>query len=167
MVLLPSEMRIAVIILLAAVLPSGVGAQVSIAPGCADPVAVVRAFYAANDARQFDKSAGYLADDVVFDTWATGVNGYIMAKRHRDGRAALRDYLAEARGLRHRLPDSPPDGPVFRETKLAVKGNTVQFMLEPDRLRPNGRPYNPYRVEVVLDGCRIKTLTVIELVTWL
>jgi hypothetical protein len=142
-------------------------AQAASTGGCADPLAVIRAFYAANDARQSDKSAGYLAPDVVFDTWATGVNGYIMAKRHRVGRAALKDYLPEARGVRHRLPDSPPDGPIFHETRLSVSGNTVQFMLEPDRLRPNGRPYNPYSVEVVLEGCRIKTLTVIERVTWL
>ena len=143
------------------------GAQAAAAGGCADPLAVVRAFYAANDAQQFNKSAAFLAEEVVFDTWATGVNGYIMAKRHRSGRAALRDYLPEARGVRHRLPDSLPDGPVFRETKMSVKGNTVQFMLEPDRIRPNGRPYNPYSVEVVLEGCKIKTLTVIERVTWL
>lgn len=82
---------------------------------------------------------------MVFDTYATGVNGYIMAKRHRNGRAALRDFLPEGRGLRHRLPDSPADGPIFHETRLRVVGSTVQFMLEPDRLRPNGRPYNPYR----------------------
>ncbi len=135
--------------------------------GCADPLAVVRAFYAANDAQQFDKSAGFLADGVTFDTWATGINGYIVARRHRSGRTALRDFLPEARGVRHRLPDAPPDGPVYHETKLSVSGNTVQFMLEPDRKRPNGRLYNPFSVEVVLDGCRIRTLTVIERVTWL
>ena len=134
---------------------------------CIDPLAVLRAFYAANDAGQWEKSAALLADNVVFDTWATGVNGYIMAKRHREGRAALKAFLAEARGVRHRLPESPVDGPVFRETKLSVKGNTVEFMLEPDRLRSNGRPYNPYSVEAVLDGCRIRALTVIERVTWL
>jgi len=137
------------------------------AAGCADAVAVVRAFLAANDAGLWDKSAALLTDDVVFDTWATGVNGYIMARRHREGRSALKAFLPEARGVRHRLPDSPPDGPVFAETKLTVKGSTVQFMLEPDRMRPNGRPYNPYSVEAELDGCRIKTLTVIERVTWL
>lgn len=48
-----------------------------------------------------------------------------------------------------------------------MNGNTVQFMLEPDRKRPNGRLYNPFSAEVVLDGCRIKALTVIERVTWL
>jgi len=157
--------RSGLIVVLAAA--AALAARAQAAGGCADPVAVARAFYAANDAGQWEKSAALLAPDVVFDTWATGVNGYIMAKRHREGRAALKAFLSEARGVRHHLPDSPPDGPVFHETKLTVKGATVDFMLEPDRLRSNGRPYNPYSVEVVLDGCRIKTLTVIERVTWL
>lgn len=157
-----------VILAAAAALAGGAQAAGTPAPGaCADPMAVVRAFYSANDAGLWSKSAALLADDVVFDTYATGVNGYIMARRHREGRAALKAFLAEARGVRHRLPDSPPDGPVFHETRLSVKGSVVQFMLEPDRMRPNGRPYNPYSVEAVLDGCRIKTLTVIERVTWL
>jgi hypothetical protein len=162
--------RTPLLVALAAVLPLAAGtaaAQASTAAGCGDPLAVVRAFYAANDAGRFDKSAALLANEVVFDTWATGVNGYIVARRHRDGRAALRDFLPEARGVRHRLPDSPPDGPIFMETRVSVKGNDVQFMLVPDRKRPNGHEYNPYSVEAVLDGCRIKTLTVIERVTWL
>jgi len=156
--------RAIVVLAFAAAAALAAGAQPA---ACADPLAVLRAFYAANDAGQWEKSAALLADNVVFDTWATGVNGYIMAKRHREGRAALKAFLAEARGVRHRLPESPVDGPVFRETKLSVKGNTVEFMLEPDRLRSNGRPYNPYSVEAVLDGCRIRALTVIERVTWL
>jgi hypothetical protein len=109
----------------------------------------------------------YVADDATVDTWATGVNGYIMAKRHRDGKAAIRMFLPEGRGLSMHLPDSAPDGPVFHESRLSVSGNTVQFMLEPDRMRPDGRPYNPFSVQAVLDGCRIKSLTVIERVTWL
>jgi hypothetical protein len=56
---------------------------------------------------------------------------------------------------------------VFHETRLSVSGNTVEFMLEPDRMRANGKPYNPYSVQAVLEGCRIKSLTVIERVTWL
>ena len=156
--------RAIVVLAFTAAAALGAGAQ---AAACADPLAVLRAFYAANDAGQWEKSAALLADNVVFDTWATGVNGYVMAKRHREGRAALKAFLAEARGVRHRLPESPADGPVFKETKLSVKGNTVEFILEPDRLRSNGRPYNPYSVEAVLDGCRIRALTVIERVTWL
>jgi hypothetical protein len=134
---------------------------------CNDPMAVIRAFYQATDSQHFTASSAFLSDDVKFDTWATGVNGYTMAQRHLKGKKALLSFLSEARGLRHRLPDSPADGPVYHETRLTVSGSDVQFMLEPDRKRPNGRAYNPFSIEVVLDGCRIKTLTVIERVTWL
>ena len=134
---------------------------------CGNPLAVIRAFYDSNDAGQFGASARFLADDVKFDTWATGVNGYMMAQRHLRGKDALRKFLAEARGVRRHLPEAPADGPVYRETRLSVSGNTVQFMLEPDRMRPNGRPYNPFSIEAVIDGCHIRSLTVIERVTWL
>ncbi len=137
------------------------------AGACADPMAVLKAFYASNDARRFDASMKYLADDVTFSTWATGVNGHIMVPRHLKGKKALGLFLRQARGLRHRLPASPPDGPVYHETRIAVDGRKVQFMLEPDRKRPDGRLYNPFSIEAVVDGCRIKSLTVIERVTWL
>ena len=95
------------------------------------------------------------------------LNGYIMAQRHLRGKDALRKSLGKARGVRRRLPGAPADGPVYRETRISVSGATVQFMLEPDRMRPNGKPYNPFSIEAVLDGCPIKSLTVIERVTWL
>ena len=134
---------------------------------CPDPLAVLKAFYDSNDAGSFTASMRYVTDDATIDTWATGVNGYIMAKRHAEGEAGIRKFLPEGRGLSMHLPDPAHDGPVFRETRVTVSGNTVQFMLEPDRERPNGRPYNPFSVQAVLDGCRIKSLTVIERVTWL
>jgi hypothetical protein len=134
---------------------------------CSDPMSVLEAFYNSNDAGRFDASMRFLTDDVVFATWATGVNGYIMARRHMKGKKALRSFLPEARGLRRRLPDSPADGPIYHEAKISVDGSDVHFMLVPDRKRPNGRLYNPFSIEAVLDGCRIKSLTVIERVTWL
>jgi hypothetical protein len=134
---------------------------------CPDPLAVLRRFYDSNDALRFEESALLFADDADFATWATGVNGHIMAERHLKGRMKIRGFLPNGRGLRRRLPDAPPDGPVYSETRIQVTGSTVRFMLEPDRKRPNGRLYNPFSVEAVLDGCRIKSLTVIEQVTWL
>jgi hypothetical protein len=130
-------------------------------------MAVLGAFYDSNDARRFDASMKYVTDDVAFATWATGVNGHIMVPRELKGKKALRGFLTHGRGLSRRLPDSPPDGPIYHETRISVSGNEVKFMLEPDRIRPNGRPYNPFSIEATLDGCRIKSLTVIELVTWL
>ncbi len=135
--------------------------------GCTDPMAVLKAFYQSNDEQRYDASMKYLREDITFDTWATGVNGYIMAARHLKGKAALRRFLGEARGLRHRLPGSAADGPVYHETRITVDGADVKFMLEPDRKRPDGRLYNPFSIEAVVDGCRIKSLTVIENITWL
>jgi hypothetical protein len=130
-------------------------------------MAVLKAFYDSNDAGRFDASMKYLTDDVVFATWATGVNGHIMVERHLKGKKALRGFLPQGRGLRRRLPDSPSDGPLFHESRIGVSGNQVKFMLEPDRLRPNGKPYNPFTIEAIVEGCRIKSLTVIEQITWL
>jgi hypothetical protein len=148
--------------------PLSAQGKASAAPAaCADPHGALKAFYASNDARHFDVSMKYVTADATIDFWATGVNGYIMSKRHAEGTAGIRKFLSQGRGLSLHLPDPAPDGPVFHETRLSVSGNTVEFMLEPDRMRPNGKPYNPYSVLAVLDGCRIKTLTVIERVTWL
>lgn len=134
---------------------------------CSDPLGIIRSFYAATDAGRFTEALALFAPQATFDTWATGVNGYIMAKRHLEGRDRIASYIRMARGLRSRLPDSAPDGPIFHETRLRVTGTTVTFMLEPDRKRPNGRQYNPFSVEAVIEGCRIIRLTVIERVTWL
>ena len=140
--------------------------QGSAAP-CSDPMAVVTAFYDSNDAGHFDASMKYVVDDIAFASWASGVQGYIMVPRHLKGKQQLRKFLPQGRGLGRRLPDSPPDGPVYHVTRVHVSGEDAKFMLEPDRIRPNGRPYNPFSVEAVLDGCRIKSLTIIEQVTWL
>jgi len=134
---------------------------------CSDPMAVVRSFYEATDALRFSEGLKCFTENATFDTWASGVQGYVMAKRHLAGRKQIGAYLKDARGLRHRLPGSPPDGPIYHETRLSISGSTIRFMLEPDRKRPNGRQYNPFSIEVTLDGCRIASFTVIEQVTWL
>ena len=139
----------------------------SAAAPCADPVAVLKAFYDLNDARHFEASAAYLADDALFATWATGIQGYIMVKRSLNGKSAIRKFLPDARGVRWHLPDSPSDGPIYQLTVISVSGDTVQFMLVPDRKRPNGRSYNPFKVEARVSACRIESLTVVEEVTWL
>ena len=153
------------VVVLAVVFPFSVRGQA--AGGCADPLSVVRAFYRANDTGQFEAALKLVVDDVKFDTWATGANGYMMAQRHLRGKKALLSFLPHARGVRYRLPDHPPDGPVYHETQLSVAGNTVTFRLEPDRKAPDGRPYTPFSVEAVVNGCHIKALTVIERVTQL
>jgi len=135
--------------------------------GCSDPLSVLAAFYRSNDAGRFNASAALLAPDVIFDTWATGANGYIMASKHLGGRRALRDFLSQARGLSHFLPDRRPNGPIFLETRESAAGGTIDLRLDPDRLTPERRHYNAYDIKVVFDGCLIKAITVIERVSWL
>jgi hypothetical protein len=155
--------RTIAVLVFIAVLASASGAE---AP-CSDPIAVLKTFYDLNDAHHFDASAAYLADDALFATWATGVQGYVMVKRSLNGKAAIRKYLAAARGVGWHLPDSPSDGPIYHLTRTSVRGDIVQFMLVPDRKRPSGRSYNPFKVEARVSACRIVSLTVIEEVTWL
>jgi hypothetical protein len=148
-------------------LPLGAQDRTGGAPGCADPLAVVIAFYDATDAGNYDAGAKLLTVHAKVDTWASGVQGYVLAKRHIEGRNEIRRHLADTRGLRRHLPDSAADGPAYFVDRIKVIGNTVQLMLEPDRKRPNGKLYNPFSVEAALDGCLISSLTVIERVTWL
>ena len=131
---------------------------------CPDPASIVKAFYDANDASQFDASLALLADDATLDSWAQGINGHHMIQKHLVGKEQIRAVLGNP-GLR-RVSDQP-DRPIFHEADLQVSGNKVTFALQPDRMHPNGRPYNPYTVEIVFEGCKIKSLTVIERVMWL
>ena len=131
---------------------------------CPDAASIVKTFYDANDAAKFDTSLALLADDATLDTWAQGINGHHMTQHHLVGKEQIRAALGNS-GLSH--ISSLPNGPIFHETDLQVSGNKVSFALEPDRVHPNGRPYNPYTVEIVFEGCQIKSLTVIERVMWL
>jgi hypothetical protein len=131
---------------------------------CPDPASIVKTFYDANDASHFDASLALLADDATLDSWAQGINGHHMAQKHLVGKEQMRAVLGNS-GLRH-ISDQP-NGPIFHEAGLQVSGNKVTFALEPDRAHPNGRPYNPYTVEIVFAGCKIKSLTVIERIMWL
>lgn len=158
--------RIAAFLVFFAVFVSAQGALGAPAP-CADPLEILRAFYDSNDARNFDAGARYLADDAVFATWATGVQGYVVAQKHLKGKDAIRRFLADARGVRWHLPGAAADGPVYHDTRIGVTGDTVRFTLEPDRKRPNGRPYPPFKVEARVKDCTIVSLTVVEEVTWL
>ncbi len=127
-------------------------------------MAVVQAFYDSNDAGRFDTSLSLLTDDATLATWSEGVNGYHMRERHLTGKGEIRKALGDP-GLRRTTGQS--DGPIYEETEVKISGDSLRFTLRPDRLRPNGKPYHPYQVDVRLAGCKIRALTVIELVTWL
>jgi hypothetical protein len=138
------------------------------AASCADPLGAVNRLYDSTEAAHFDASALFFTSDAVFQTWATGVNGHIVGvRRHLVGRQQIRKFLPEGRGLRWRLPDAGSDGPIYMQKKVSVTGNVVRFSLQPDRRRADGREYNYFTIEAVLAGCLIRSLTVIEQVTWL
>jgi hypothetical protein len=131
---------------------------------CADPQAVVEQFLSANDRARFSASLALLTPDVTLATWATGVNGHIMVERHAAGRAQVRPYM-ELAGFRR--ISGRPDGMLYKESEAKTAPGVVTFMLRPDKLRPNGKEYNPYQVELRFSGCKISSITVIERITWL
>ncbi|MGA2640110.1 MAG: hypothetical protein ABSG21_04280 [Spirochaetia bacterium] len=133
------------------------------AGGCPDKMAVIRMFYDSNDASQFQASLAYLDTGIVFTSWAEGVNGRHWHEQKLVGRQKIVPLLGN-RGLRRISGDG--SGPVYRESDLVVAQDRVTFMLRPDRRSPDGRPYNPYRIEAELKGCTIVRLTVVELISW-
>jgi hypothetical protein len=130
---------------------------------CRDPLAVIQAFYDANDASRFEASLSLLTPDATVTTWAEGVHGRHWQERRLTGREQILGVLA-TRGFRR--ASGQPGAPIFHEAEARVTGERVSFMLRPDRLSPGQRPYNPYGVEAVFSGCRIKSLTVIEYISW-
>jgi hypothetical protein len=130
---------------------------------CPDPMGIIKAFYDSNDASQYDASLELLTADATFSSWAEGVNGRHWQEKHLTGKEQIRTVLSK-RGLR-RTSDQP-DTPIFHETEARIIGDQVTFMLRADRLSPDGRLYNPYKVETVFLGCKIKSLTVIEFISW-
>ncbi|MGA2377959.1 MAG: hypothetical protein ABSG85_01485 [Spirochaetia bacterium] len=126
-------------------------------------MAVIRTFYDSNDASRFSASLACLHPGLVFTSWAEGVNGRHWHEKKLVGRQKIVPFLGD-RGLR-RIPGAR-GGPAYRETEEVVGPDRVTFMLRPDRRSPDGRPYNPYRVEAVFDGCAIVQLTVVELISW-
>ena len=150
------------IVMMAGCSPAGVQPPVSpnptTTPSCPNPLAVIKAFYDANDASQYDASLALLTPDITLASWAEGVNGRHWQEKHLAGKDQILPLLAQ-RGLR-RASEEPSD-PIFHETEAKVSGDLVTFMLRPDRLSPDGKQYNPYKVEAIFLGCKIKSLTVI------
>jgi hypothetical protein len=137
---------------------------VPVITACQDPMAVIKSLYDADAAGKFDTSLALFSDDAVFASWAQGVNGHHMSEQHLTGKQQIRAVLGKP-GLVY--TSGAPNAPIFKQGELTASGSQLNFTLRPDRLRPGGRPYNPYMVQVIFDGCKIKSLTVIELVTWL
>ena len=126
-------------------------------------MAVIKAFYDSNDASRFEASLSFLTPDATLTMWAEGVHGRHWQERHLTGREQILSVLA-SRGFR-RISEQP-GAPIFHEEEAKTTGERVTFMLRPDRLSPDKRPYNPYGVEAVFLGCKIKSLIVIEYISW-
>lgn len=160
--------KIVIILLLAAWLLAGctpaAGAAAATAAFCPNPMDIVRGFYDANDAGKLDASLAYLTDDVVLVSWAEGANGHHMSAKFTVGK----DQISAVLGLPGlRRAQISPDLPNYTMAEMQAAGNVITFVLNPDRKHPDGRPYNPYRVEILLKGCKIEIIKVVERVTWL
>lgn len=152
------------VILLA--LLAGCGPAPGLAAGqpCADPLGVVEAFYNANDAGDAAAALKLVTEDAALVFWAEGANGHHVSYDFAVGKDNLSAWLAKP-GLRRAAAAN--DRPSFHMEKAQADGNVVRFMLMPDRLRENGRPFNHYAVEMVFNGCQIEIIKVVERVTWL
>jgi len=120
-------------------------------------------YYESADARKFDICLSFFAANAELTTWAEGVNGRHWHERRVSGLNEIRNMLG-SRGFRRVSGDQ--SGLKFNETESRVESNRIVFMLRPDRLSSDGRPYNPYRIEVTLENCKIKTMAVVEYISW-
>ena len=131
-------------------------------PACSDPLSVIRAFYDSNDSGNFAVSLEYLSPQPSLTSWAEGVNGRHWHEVHLTGQEQIRPELAK-RGLRR--DSGVPGAPIYYETEFKLSGDQVTFMLRPDRLSPDGKPFDSYRVIMLFTGCKIQSITLIEYFT--
>ncbi len=128
-----------------------------------DLMQIMKEYYDSTDAQRYGKSISFFTDDAELITWTEGVNGRRWQEKHYHG-DQIRNVL-NRRGLR-RVSESA-SSPIFHETEVKASSNEITFMLRPDRLGPRNKMYNPYQVNVTFENCRIKTMTVIELISWI
>lgn len=126
--------------------------------------ATIRAFYDANDSGRFDEALSLLEPDSTLDIWAQAINGNHLGQRHLVGREAIRPFL-DGKGLR-RNPYGD-EGPFFREVDVAEEAGRVNLWLRPDRKAPDGRSYDSFKAEFIVEGSRIKSLTIVDIIGWL
>ncbi len=151
-------------LLAACAAPVSLEGEATAIPACRDPLRVVEAFYNANDAGDAAAALKLVTEDAALVFWAEGANGHHVSYDFAVGKDNLAAWLAKP-GLRRAAAAN--DRPSFHMEKAQADGNVVRFMLMPDRLRENGRPFNHYAVEMVFNGCQIEIIKVVERVTWL
>ncbi len=130
---------------------------------CPSAMAVVKTFFDSDEAGKYDASLALLTDDISLTYWAQGLNGHHMSSKALSGKNQISSMLDQP-GFR--WTNGKPNGPVFMMSEFQTFGDSLTFMLRPDRIRPDGRQYNPYQIKITFAGCKIKQLNVIEFVTW-
>jgi hypothetical protein len=126
---------------------------------CPGNLAVIKAFYDANDKEEYNISLNFIKPDAIIFTWGEGVNGRHWSETRITGLDNIKSVLNQ-RGFRRILKQ--PDSPIYHETEFSITNNQVVFYLRPDRLGTDGRPHNPYMVRAVMDDCKIVTLEIVE-----
>ena len=155
---------ISILILTGCTAPPSTGQLTPVTAGsCPDLMKVANAFYDSNDASHLDTSLSFLTDDVIMVFWAEGINGHYMDKKVVIGKDQMGSNLNQP-GL-HRK-SGVPNLPNFKEDHIRQAGNQLIFNLTPDRNHPDGRPYNPYVIELVFSGCKIEIIKIVERITW-
>jgi hypothetical protein len=143
--------------------PNPVQPTTAVSPACPDLMQVTNAFYEANDSAQLVKSLSYFTEDVILVFWAEGINGHHMSQNVFIGKAQLGENFDHP-GLHQK--STGPDSPNFKPDHVVQNGNQLFFNLTPDRTHADGRPYNPYVVEIIFSGCRMDMIKIVERVTW-
>lgn len=90
------------------------------------------------------------------------MNGRNWQEKQLTGIEEIRVVLKN-RGLSRISED--PNAPVFHEEEVEIIGDRITFYFRPDRVSSNGRPYYPYKVEMVFEGCKIRSLMVVEYIS--
>lgn len=159
------KIRLIILLLIGLILFTGCSGQPTKAASaaCPDLMQVTNAFYEANDAAQLVKSLSYLTEDVILVFWAEGINGHHMSQNVFIGKAQLSENLNHP-GLHQK--STGPYVPNFQPDHITQTGNQLIFNLTPDRTHADGRPYNPYVIEIIFSGCRMDMIKIVERVTW-
>jgi hypothetical protein len=143
--------------------PAAATEAVQSSSACPDLLKTTQEFYTANAAGQWQTALSYFTEDVIMVFWAEGINGHHMGQKVVIGKEQMRDALHDP-GLI--LSSSDPDQPVFKIEHVVQTGKQLMFNLTPDRTHADGRPYDPYVVELIFSGCRIDIIKITERITW-
>jgi hypothetical protein len=143
--------------------PVPVQATPTTASACPDLMKVANSFYAENDSARRNQTLSHLTEDVILVFWAEGINGHHMTQKVVIGKDQMAVSL-EQPGLH--LKSAGQELPNYLPDNISQVGNQLKFNLTPDRAHADGRPYNPFVIEIIFSGCRMDIIKIVERVTW-